>query len=60
MDADHFAALALILLALVLLAWGTARALQEDSAPTPPPADDARDFASDAARRYHESDAVGR
>lgn len=56
---DHFAALLLALAALILLAWGTAKALREDSAVTPP-ADDDRDFHSDAARRYHESDAVGR
>lgn len=66
---DHFAALLLALAALILLAWGTAKALRENSA-TSTPADEEtwiealdreyRDFHSDAARRYHESDAVGR
>lgn len=61
MDADHIAAIVGAILAIVLLAWGIRRHLiQGDTQLTILLEEDSRDFDSDAARRYHESNQLGR
>lgn len=61
MDADHIAAALLALAALVMIVWGIRRHLiQADNQLTTLLDEDPRDFTSDAARRYHESNQLGR
>lgn len=57
MSADHYAAIVLAIVAAIVLAWGIAKALREDSVqpPTSP-----RAPMSERERRYHESNQFGR